>query len=294
MIVKVIGVIKAMMYRSGTNGAERLFVTGPALSQQIGQLEAELGTRLFDRLGREVRLTAAGRIFAQHAQRVLRELDDARVALDDLAGLQRGTLAVGVVQTVNASLLPRVVAAFTTAYPAIHVLIEERTADAIEAGLLDGTLQVGISFVPATAEDIATEALFSEELQLIVREDHPLATYETVRVGDLDGVALALLSTAFCTRRLWERSVAQAGVRPQVVIEMNTVGSLLATVRTSGLATVLPALALHDEQASGLAGIRLTDPTPRRTVGLMWARRAYQCATASAFMATVRAVSVAQ
>jgi len=87
-----------------TRAAETLYISQPTLSQQIKQLEAELGTTLFDRIGKRVILTEAGEILRAHAQRVLVELEQAQ-AVQELEGLQRGELTVGTVQTVNAYMI---------------------------------------------------------------------------------------------------------------------------------------------------------------------------------------------
>jgi LysR family cyn operon transcriptional activator len=270
--------------------AERLSLTGPALSQQIRQLENELDVTLFDRLGREVRLTSAGQVLVERARRVLRDLDDLRLALDELRALRRGELRVGVVQTVNEAVLPLVLARFTAAYPGIRVTVEERSADGIEEGVLDGSLQLGVGFTPPTRGAIASERLFSEELLLVVRPDHPLARRPYCDVADLAAVPLALFPPSFCTRRLWERCAAAAGIDSQVRVEVNTASGLLATVRASALATVLPALALRGTLAEGLVGVALHNPVPRREVGLLWRADAYRCAATQAFEATARAI----
>lgn len=274
-----------------TRAAERLYISQPALSQQIRQLESELGAVLIDRAGRRVRLTEAGAIVARHARRALRELDAAQTALDELAGLQRGSLSIGVVQTVNAYLLPYVVATFASTYPGIRLHIEERSAGEIERGLLDGWLQIGIGFVPAAADEIEAEPLFDEELMVIVAEAHPLAGRGQIEVRALRDESFMLLSSAFCTRRLWDACAQAAGIQPRVVAEMNTINGLLAAIRQTAAATVLPALALSGDQHGGLQGLRLINPTPRRTVGLLRRRNGYQCAATRTFTRIFRAAA---
>jgi LysR family transcriptional regulator, cyn operon transcriptional activator len=271
-----------------TRAASRLYVSQPNLSQQLRQLEDELGATLLDRGGRRVRLTAAGELLARHARRVISELDDARLAISELAGLQRGALALGVVQTVNGYLLPAAVAAFTARYPGISLRIEERGAGEIERGLADGTLQLGIGFVPAGSPEIEAEPLFSEELMLIVPAGHPLSGRDQLAVGELDEVPMVLLGPDFCTRRLWEESARSAGIRPRVSVEMNTIGSILAAVRQSASVTVLPAQSLEAEPADGLVAVPLRGPTPRRTVGLLYRRGGYRCAATEAFGSLLR------
>src|SRR5271155_4734082 len=107
--------------------AEALDVSQPTLSQQIQQLEKELGTTLFDRIGKRVGLTVAGETFRHHAQRVLHELDEAQVALLELEGLKRGKLHVGAVQTLNTYLIPPIIARFATLHPEVFLNVEELT-----------------------------------------------------------------------------------------------------------------------------------------------------------------------
>lgn len=267
-----------------TRAAESLFLTQSALSQQIQSLEAEVGTPLLDRSKRGARLTAAGEVLVFHAQRMLRELELARVALDDLQGLQRGDLTIGVVQTVNAYMLPALVAEFAAQYPTINLHIEELTADEIERRLDEGSLQVGISFLPTTTPQLQCELLFTERLALIAPPDHPLARQESISVAALHDVPIIMLTRTFCTRRLWEETARLASAQPKVVLEMNTVSSILSAVARTKLPAILPHLVLRDNPASLLRGIELRDPTPSRQVGLIWHSDYVLCSASRAFI----------
>lgn len=269
-----------------TRAAAKLYISQPALSQQMKLLEAELGAPLFDRSGRRVQMTPAGEILFHHARRVVQELDEAQTALDELAGLQRGSLRVGVVQTVNAYLMPDVVAAFTSAYPAVKLQVEELASGEIEQRVLEGMLQLGIGFVPTSTEGVESQQLFQEELVLVVARHHPLAGRAQLAVRDLERQPLILLSRAFCTRRLWDACAGEAGIQPPVRVEMNTISSLLAAVRSMQVATVLPALALTG--TPNLVGVPLVEPTPRRTVGMFFRRSGYRCTATRAFAEIVR------
>ena len=114
-----------------TKAASILHVTQPTLSHQIRQLEGQLNLALFDRIGRRVKLTAAGEVLLPHARRVLRELDEAQSALSELHGLKRGELKVGIVQTVNACVIPEIVARFSAAHSGIQ---ESRPAAQVQMG----------------------------------------------------------------------------------------------------------------------------------------------------------------
>ena len=276
---------------SFTRAARKLFVSQPALSQQIRQLEEELGSTLLDRVGRGVRLTAAGEIFIQHARRVFTELDEARVALQELEGLERGSLAVGVVQTINSYLIPPVVGQFSSTYPAVSLLVEELTSDEIESGLEAGQLQVGVSFVPPGNDRLDWEALFEEELVLVVAKTHPIAARSEIRVADLNGFPLMMLSKSYATRRLWDAATQQAGIQPRLVAEMNNIGAILRAIEPTPAGTILPRLALAYGQTQNLVAVNLREPTPTRTVGLLWRRNSYQRAATRVFSNLIREIS---
>jgi len=281
-----LGVADTIHFR---RAALALHVSQPTLSQQIQQLEKELGTILFDRIGKRVRLTVAGEIFRTYAQRVLHELDEAQVALLELDGLKRGKLYVGAVQTLNTYLIPPIIARFTTSHPGVFLSVEELTASQIEQELWLGRLNLGISFVSPATDEIASEPLFEEELVLIASSRHRLAKRKVVKMKELDAESLVLLPTAFYPRQLFDEKAKEIGIRPRVAVEMNSIEGILGAIRSSGGVTVLPALALTKKE-TGLRAIALTEPTPRRTVGLLWRRGCYRCNATNAFVEYAHAV----
>lgn len=276
-----------------TRASEKVFVSQSALSQQIQALEQETGMVLLDRSKRGVRLTAAGEILYRHAQRIFLELEQAETAINELAGLQRGELHVGVVQTVNDYLMPLLASSFTQRHPRVKLLVSELSTDEIEAGLEQGELQVGLGFIPSSSPGIDAQSLLEEQLVLIVRSDHPLAQHKQIAVGSLDQLPMVMLSNTFCTRRLWEDSARLAPAKPEVVMEMNTVSSILTVVENSDLATVLPRFTLTRRSSDHLVGIELTEPTPSRQVGLLWHRENYLCSASRAFLEMTKQVSEA-
>jgi LysR family hydrogen peroxide-inducible transcriptional activator len=108
-----------------SRAAEHERVAQPSLSQQIRKLEDELGARLFDRLGRKIRLTPFGECFREHARRVLDEIEDARVEMQELLGLRRGSVCIGAIPTVAPYLLPAAIRRFAQVYPEIKLNVRE-------------------------------------------------------------------------------------------------------------------------------------------------------------------------
>lgn len=266
-----------------TQSAQALFVTQSTLSHGLRQLEDELGCQLFERVGRGLRLSQAGLAFQGYAGRALQELEAGRMAIARINGLQAGTLTVGVIPTFMDTLVPNAVARFTAQYPGIRVVIRDLRADLIEEQLLLGQLDAGIAFHPTAREDIETEHLFSEQLQLLVGGKHPLARRRTLAVRALAELPLCLLPRSFATRRLLDDCFREAGVRPLVRAEMESVSALINACASGELATIVPERAAA--MATGFRAIALTGPQPARHAGILWRKGASRSVAAQAFVA---------
>jgi LysR family transcriptional regulator, cyn operon transcriptional activator len=269
-----------------TQSAQSLFVTQSTLSHGLRQLEDELGVKLFDRVGRGLRLSQAGAVLRTYAGRALQEIEAGRMALTELAGLQAGTLTVGVIPTFLNTLVPATVATFSAAYPKVRVVVRDLRADPIEELLIAGQLDVGIAFHPTQREEIETEPLFEERMLLVVGPGHPLARRKTVAMKALAAVPLALLTRSFATRRLIDDAFREARVLPSIRVEMESVESLLAACRSGGLASIVPERAA--EQAEYLHRIALVSPQPVRRAGVLWRKGASRSAAAKEFIALLR------
>lgn len=273
-----------------TKAADRMHVSQPALSAQIKQLEQEVGVPLFDRSGRSVQLTRAGTIFREHARNVLRELELAQSAIAEAEGLQRGALTIGVLQTVNAYVMPQVVTQFVRRYPLISLKLEELSGQDIERRVCDGQLDIGVGFDPPTSGKLECQSLFEEDMVLITARRHRLAKRQHLALAALADEPLALLSTDFCARRLIDDSFRAVQVHPNIAVESNSIEGILATVRAGQLATILPRLALGDGSDATLQLVLLTDPALKRGVGLLWKKGGYRSAAVMALAEQVKSV----
>jgi LysR family cyn operon transcriptional activator len=263
-----------------TRAAEQVNVTQSTLSHQIRQLEELLGTVLFDRVGRGIRLTQAGEVFRGFAQRALKEIEDGAMALSELDKLVRGHLRIGVIHTFNSALIPPVMSKFVTAYPSVHVTAEEMTALKTEESIMDGNIDLGIAFAPCTHEEIESEPLFDEELVLITHKDKLARAGKTMQASGLADLKLALLTRGYMTRRLIDEAFGQY-VGANVILEMNSIDALLSTVRTGALSTVLSDRAIGDDRE--LIKTRIARPTVVRTAALLWHKERYRTAAAREF-----------
>ena len=267
-----------------TAAAKQMYISQSALSQQVKSIEEELGVPLFDRSRNRLQFTQAGELLHQRAKRIVKEVDDAKTAIDELEQLYRGTLKIGVVQTVNAYLMPQVVSSFSSRFPNVRLKIHELSAPQLEEQLHSHELDMGISFRPADYPELAFETMFEEELLFIANRAHPLADKSRIDVKTLDKQKLVLLPEGYCTRRIWDQAAEQAGITPEVQIEMNTIGGLLATLQdNSSAGTILPALTMQMKAAESLTSVNLKNPTPKRTVGIVWRNGGYRSKAALEF-----------
>lgn len=265
-----------------TQSAQALFVTQSTLSHGLRQLERELGVTLFERVGRGLKISQAGLAFKGYAGRALQELEAGRMALVRLNGLQAGSLTVGVIPTFMDTLVPAAVAQFSARYPGIRIAIRDLRADLIEEQLMAGLLDVGVAFHPTQRAEIETEHLFSERLMLLVGPAHALAARRTLPMRQLRGIPLCLLPRSFATRRILDDAFQQAGVVPEVRVEMESVSALIAACASGQLATLVPERAARMNPQ--MHAVTLTEPRPTRHAGVLWRRGASRSVAAQAFV----------
>ena len=272
-----------------TRAAERLHVTQSTLSHQIKQLEEELGTLLFDRIGKRVALTEAGEAFLHHATRALQEIDRGLGALREDPEAAAGELRIGSTHTFNLGFIPDCIAGFQKRYPRVRVRVDELAADLIAERLQAGTLDLGIAYRPGVPGTLQFEPLYNEEMVLVVAENHPLARRKRVRMVELHRMPMVLLPASFATRQMLDECFRSCGAEPQVVAEINTLAPIMGLVAKTQLAAIVSANAVQPN--SGLATVRLESPTPVRTPGMLWSQKARESAPTRAFAAIVRKVA---
>ena len=262
-------------------------MTQPTLSQQVKQLEQLIGTVLFERSPKEVELTAAGRLFKPYCERILKEIEQSKLAISELEGLMRGTLRMAVFHSFSHSMLPPIMSEFALRYPGVHVTARLVPRSEMERDLINGELDLAVAYIAGDDEHIVAERLFDEELVLVVGSKHPQAGRKSMPMRELAQLPLVLLTPEFGARQFVDRVLSDSGLRPHVVLEMNAIEPILAITRDSGLATVLAAGAIVEP--AGLTIVRLTKPQPRRTVGILWRRDGHRSAAAQRMAEMIKA-----
>lgn len=269
-----------------TRAAEVLHVSQPTLSQQIRQLEETLGVTLFDRTSRTVTPTDSGIAYIECARRVLVELAAGKRALHDVKDLSRGTLRLAMTPTFMAYLVGPIVRDYSARYPNIHLEIFELSMGDIEVGIADDSLDIAIAFDHVRNPDIESIPAFVETLSLMVGRDHPLYDCKipltSKQVSELD---FALLTPDFATRTCVDDHFSKVGITPKIVIEVNSVNTLLEVIQHSGFATILPEPIANQDR--GLHKLQMLETAPQRGASLLRRKNNYHNAASIAFMEMV-------
>ncbi|ANI13035.1 LysR family transcriptional regulator [Pseudomonas citronellolis] len=260
------------LYEEGHVGraAERLALSQPALSQQIRQLEQSLDVALFQRVGKRLVPTVAAHTLYNHAVPLLEGLERAHEALRGFRGQAARSLAIGVLQTVNASLVPYLVERLHAAQPHLQVRIYELSGVEIERRLLAGQLDIGIGFLPPRQPALHGVELYPDELQLVIPADHPLREFKKVSLAQAAELPMLLLGEEFRARQIWQEQLAAIGRRPRVQAELNHMSGILDSLPHSRFATVLPGRARQLHSNRDLLWKPLSEPRIALSVGLVY------------------------
>jgi LysR family hydrogen peroxide-inducible transcriptional activator len=247
-----------------SRAAERCQVAQPSLSQQVLKLEEDLGAKLFDRLGRSVRLTEAGRAFIPHARAILEKMDVARASVSDKNADFRGSVAVGVIPTVTPYLIPSYTAAFAKKYPDAKLRIVEETTSILVEGLRNLSIDVAILALPLRHKDLALFPIRTEPLFVVMRRDHPRASAESLALKDLRGESFVMLRDGHCFRDLSIATCTRARITPNIAFESGQFSSLLGMVAAGVGVSLVPEMAI--DRYVGCRYVRLSDAQATRTI----------------------------
>lgn len=269
---------------SFTRAAERCFVSQPSLSQQIINLEKELGQPLIERLGRTVRLTDAGKAFYERAVKILGAVDEARECVQHETGWKEGTLAIGGILTVAPYLLPDLVREFRKRLPEARVSVRENFTAAVVQDCLSGELDLGIVALPIDDERLIVEPLFTEELLLAMPARHPLSRKRTITPADVAEQPFVLINELHC---LGEQIVSFCRSHDcQPVISCQT-AQLLTVQEMVGLGqgvSLVPEITARADKSKHRVYRSLGDDAPRRTLATIRHRDRRQNRLAAEFL----------
>jgi DNA-binding transcriptional LysR family regulator len=252
-----------------TRAAEEMCVSQPSLSQQIANLEGELGTALFLRQGRSVQLTDAGAALLRHAELMLEEEAAARRAVQEVLGLERGQIVIWTLPTPGQHLLPPLLAAFRQAHPNIGIVMREMVpARAVAEAVAAGRADVGIVHMPHQVEGLEARVLLQEDLALVTPETHRLTRQAAVTLADTAQEDFIWAPQGTTPAHPLYAACLAAGFEPHVVCESGSAQGMQALVAAGLGIALLPRLAI--DPPPGTKIIELAPPRPTRTLAVVW------------------------
>lgn len=271
-----------------SRAADRLHISQPPLSQQIRDLEAELGVKLFERTKRQVHLTAAGKVFLERSYGVLAQLEQAIAATQQIGRGEVGQLAIGFVDSAMYTSLPEVLRVFREQFPAVELRLHELTTQEQIQALHHKQIDIGIVRSAISESGLSAECLLPESLVLALPETHPLSAQAQVSLSTLAD-ELFILFPAKMGPVFYEQiihSCQQAGFRPQVAqeaVQMQTIVGLVA----AGLGIAIVPASMQNFHRSGVIYRSLQEQIPNTGLYLAW-RQHDSSPVVSAFLGLAR------
>ncbi len=252
---------------SFTQAAERLHLSQPAISKRITALEDQIGQSLFDRVGRTVNLTDAGRTLLPYARKALQDIEDARRALSQLDGQVSGRLSIGTSHHIGLHRLPPVLGQFTRDYPQVDLDIHFMDSEIACQAVLAGKLELGIVTLPTQPlPQLQSRLVWPDPLVVVVAPDHPLAGRSQVSLAQLAEHPAVLPDEATYTHRIVTGALQAEGVKPHVRLATNYLETLKMLAGIGLGWSVLPESMLDDT----LARLNVPRLRLRRELGLVW------------------------
>lgn len=214
--------------------SERLNVASTSINRQILELEAEIGTPLFERLPRRMRLTAAGEILIAHIRQTLRDHERARFRIAELAGVGRGTVRIATMNGLASGLLPHMCRDFVRRFPGVRFDIKSLLAPQIVAAVADGEVNFGFGYNLVPPPTLRVVKTFGTQLGVIASPQHPFAARKSLRLSDLSDQTMVHATSALTIRGIIDEACRRSGVTLRPTYETSSVQMMKYLVRDGG------------------------------------------------------------
>lgn len=266
---------------SFTQAALALHLSQPAISKRITALEQQIGQSLFDRIGRRVRLTDAGRALLPYARKALQDIEDGRRALSQLHDQIGGRLSIGTSHHIGLHRLPPILRSFTQSYPEVDLDIHFMDSEVACEGVLAGKLELGIVTLPTQPiAHLAMQTIWPDPLSVVVAPNHPLLDKRRLQLQDLAAHPAVFPDENTYTRRIITQALQQHDLTPRIRLATNYLETLKMLVGIGLGWSVLPDSMIDDS----IRRLRVPALAMRRDLGCVW----HQSRTASAAATALR------
>ena len=272
-----------------TRAGEEVNLSQPSVSVRMRELERDLGSKLFEQLGKKVALTEAGQLLVPYATRIIAAMSDARHAIDELKGLERGLLRIGASTTPGMYLIPRTLANFKRRYPKIKVHLAVKDTRQIEDGVIRNEFDFGFVGGHLAGDEVDVLPWMTDHLVLVVPSNHHLARKKSVNTTDLRKEMFVLREAGSATRAAVAHHLKKADLEVEVVMEMENPESVKKAVQSGlGIAFISRFAVETELKAKSLVAISVSGLDINRELKIVYRKDKHLGRAAQAFIEMAR------
>src|ERR1700720_2251571 len=276
---------------SFSRAGEKVFRSQSAVTAQTRQLEQEYGDRLLDRSGKTVKLTPAGQVFYEYAERLKALREESLMAVADHSGTPRGTLRVGANEATCLYVLPEVFGEYCRRYPPVQISIYRNFSYKIVEKLENGAVEVGILTLPIQSPSLKIQPIFRDKLMLMVSPKNPLAKLKSAHISEVVKHPLLLPKTGH-TRRLLDKLFREYNSELKVRMELPSIGMIKSFVAADlGISLISASFARDEVSAGRVKLVELQGVELWRELGLAYRRDRTLSVATKTFVSVVRQLS---
>ncbi|MDQ0242736.1 DNA-binding transcriptional LysR family regulator [Bacillus fengqiuensis] len=261
--------------RNFTKASSAIHLSQPALSKAVKRLEEELGVELFDRSGRELKLTDAGKIVYNQGVKVFSTIQDLTALLDDLMNLPTGEIKIGIPPLIGTLFFPLIAKEFHEQYPNITLELVEHGAKHITTAVEDGKVDLGIIVLPADHQKFSVYPFITEEFILYTNMNHPLADRDSVSLHELHNEKFILFSNSFALHDRIIQECRNAGFDPAISYKSSQWDLIIELVSADLGITILPKSIYNKLNHPNIKAIPFVDTIPMWELGIITKKDGY-------------------
>jgi len=265
-----------------TRAAEKLGMSQPTLSHQIKMLEDELAVPLFDRIGKKIAITEAGKILLNECKVIFSSLEKVQVQIMELQKVARGTLSIGALPGELTQLVSSVLLDFHQIYPEIQIKIVN--VDDIAERVIQNQIDLAITILPFEDERLRKIPLYKEDIYLAVSTSHPLAARESIHFDEISKYPVILFPQSHKCRQIINLHSSTCGISIEPIIETTAIETIISLVKAGVGVSALSRTYLNMYNDDSLKAVKIVNPTLSREIGLIFHKDKYLSQVTRKFM----------
>ena len=281
--------VEVARQKSFTKASHILLVSQPSISKLIKNLEDELKVTLLDRSERKIELTDVGRIVYEQALKIIQSVEDVYSSVDELVHMEKGTIHMGLMPSIGVLLFPKILAGFKSKYPQIDIDMVQYSAKQLTRKVKQGEIDLGVTVMPVDTELFEIIPLLSEELVVIVDNEHWLVEKESVHLAELKHESFILLTEDYVLHDVVKRACVQSGFEPNIAFKSSLWDIMGEMVATQVGISIIPRSMVSRFNNENVHAISISYPSIDWEVVLIYKKNKYLSFAARAFIKYVQA-----